>query len=295
MKRRDEVLVGILITVALVVGVIGTLWLARRGLGTRTYPLYTRMDWGAGLKTGQPVLLAGVQVGFVDRVRLRPEGYLDVTLGIERQYQVPEGSQAGMETISFFGDRAIRISPPRRFTRGFVQSGDTLPAEPPAAGLDVLLARADTVSRTLSDVAQAFEIQMVNQGGLVDLRRTISSTNQLILQLNAIATEQSRHLSATMSSLRRTVAAVDSASVDSTMRNLQATSSNMTQLTTQLTETTTRMNAILARVEGGDGTAARLLNDPGLYEDMRRLVTRLDSVTADFKKNPRRYINLEIF
>jgi hypothetical protein len=38
-----------------------------------------------------------------------------------------------------------------------------------------------------------------------------------------------------------------------------------------------------------------LMNDPGLYYDLRRLTSRLDSLTLDFKKNPRRYINLEIF
>ena len=38
-----------------------------------------------------------------------------------------------------------------------------------------------------------------------------------------------------------------------------------------------------------------LLNDPGLYYDLRRLTTRLDSLTIDFKAHPRKYINLTIF
>ena len=32
MKRRDEVLVGVLTTVALIVGILGAIWLARGGL-----------------------------------------------------------------------------------------------------------------------------------------------------------------------------------------------------------------------------------------------------------------------
>jgi hypothetical protein len=39
----------------------------------------------------------------------------------------------------------------------------------------------------------------------------------------------------------------------------------------------------------------KLMNDPALYNDVRSLVTRLDSLTADFKKNPRKYIKLSIF
>ena len=89
--------------------------------------------------------------------------------------------------------------------------------------------------------------------------------------------------------------ALDSSSVDSVVQNLQATSQNLTMLTSDLRTTTSRLNAVLAKVDSGNGTAARLLNDPGLYNDLRALTQRLDSLTADFKAHPRKYINLEIF
>jgi phospholipid/cholesterol/gamma-HCH transport system substrate-binding protein len=38
-KRRDEVLVGLVISVAVIVTVLGSLWLARGGL-SKGYPLY---------------------------------------------------------------------------------------------------------------------------------------------------------------------------------------------------------------------------------------------------------------
>ena len=91
MKRRDEVLVGILMTVALVLVILGTLWLARGGLQSG-YPLYARFPWGAGLKQGQPVLLAGVSVGYVDDVQLRRDDWLDVTMRVNDDYDVPLGS-----------------------------------------------------------------------------------------------------------------------------------------------------------------------------------------------------------
>ena len=76
MKRRDEVSVGIIITVAVVILLLGTLWLIRGGL-KNGYPLHTRFAWGQNLKQGQPVLLAGVSVGYVGDVTLRRDGYLD--------------------------------------------------------------------------------------------------------------------------------------------------------------------------------------------------------------------------
>jgi phospholipid/cholesterol/gamma-HCH transport system substrate-binding protein len=294
MKRRDEVIVGVFITLSLLVGIFGTLWLARKGFG-KTYPLYARFAWGENLKAGQQVLLAGVQVGAVDDVRLRREGYLDVELKIDKEYQIPDGSTATVVSVGFFGDKAVAIQPPAQFTASNVTAGDTIPSGRSGASIDQLLQRLDTVSRSVTDVAQSFEIQMVRQGGLADLRQAIGNTNRLVAELNDIAAEQSRGVSLTLSSLRRTVDAIDSATVDSTVRNMQNATQNLAQLTATLTQTTATLNTLVARIDSGQGTAGKLMRDDALYDDLRDVVTRVDSVLADFKRNPRRYINLSVF
>jgi phospholipid/cholesterol/gamma-HCH transport system substrate-binding protein len=294
MKRRNEVLVGVFVTVALIIGILGTLWLSRSGLLSDTYPLYTRFRWGANLKQGQEVWLAGFAVGTVDRVELRRDGWLDVWMAVDEKYPVPEGSIAQLKTASFFGDMAINLEPPLNF-RSSVQPGDTIPAAPPPPTMDALLSRLDSVSRGVSDVAQAFEIQMVREGGIQDLKGTISSTNRLVRQISQIADEQSRELSRLTRNLNRSVSAIDSSVVDSTMRNIRTTTANLAQLSADFQDTRVRMTALLTKLESGDGSAAKLLNDPGLYNDVRALVQRVDSLTTDFKRNPRKYINLEIF
>ena len=77
-------MVGLLLIVAVVVGLGGTIWIARGGLA-RYYNMYTRFQWGAGVKQGQPVLLAGVSIGFVQTVELIPDGTLALTLQIQKQ------------------------------------------------------------------------------------------------------------------------------------------------------------------------------------------------------------------
>lgn len=295
MKRRDEVVVGVFITAALIIGILGTLWLANRAVTGRSYPLHTRFDWGAGLRQGQQVLLAGVQVGTVSRVELNPAGYLDVTLSIQRQYDIPVGSTATVQPQGIFGDQAVAITPPRPFTRSYLPAGDTLPAGPPTPGMGDVLARVDTLGRSVQDVVQAFELQMVEQGGLRDLRSTIANTNRLMDQLGTIAVQQSRELSATMASLRRTTDAIPPGAIDTTVRNMAAATNNLVSITEGLSETTERLNVLMTSLETGQGSAGLLLNDPGLYHDVRNLVARLDSLTADIKANPRRYINVRVF
>ncbi|HJR41004.1 MAG TPA: MlaD family protein [Gemmatimonadaceae bacterium] len=294
MRRRDEVIVGVFITFSLLVGIFGTLWLARKGFG-KTYPLYARFAWGENLKAGQQVLLAGVQVGAVEDVRLKREGFLDVKLKIDKEYQVPEGSSATVVSVGFFGDKAVAIHPPAQFSASNVTPGDTLPAGRGGVSIDALLQRLDTVSRSVTDVAQSFEVQMVRQGGLADLREAIGNTNRLIAQLNDVAAEQSRGVSVTLASLRRTINAIDSATVDSTVRNMQDATQNLAELTATLSQTTATMNALVSRIDSGQGTAGKILRDEALYDDLRDVVTRVDSLLVDFKRNPRRYINLKVF
>lgn len=293
MKRRDEVLVGFLLTVAVVIAILGTIWLVRGGLSSG-YPLYARFPWGDGLKQGQPVMLAGVTIGYVGKVELDPNGTLVVHMSINEEYKIPEGSTARVIGVGIFGDRAIAVTPRGPSPRS-IPAGDTLVNTQSQPTTEQLIAKVDTIGQSIADVAQKFEVELVEKGGIDDLRKTLASTNALVAQLSAIASEQSRQLSLTMVSLRRSAAAVDSASIDSTVRNLQTTSANMTAITSELRTTTTQLNSVLTKIDTGAGTIGKLVNDSLLYRDMRSLVTRLDSLTADFKKNPRRYINLEIF
>lgn len=293
MKRRNEVLVGLVVTIALVLGILGTLWLVRGGLASG-YPLYARFPWGSGLKQGQPVLLSGVNIGYVGNIDLQDDGTLVVTLRVMQDYKVPDGSVATIEPNGLFGDMLVALRPPGPSPISYAP-GDTVPAGKPTVSMSDVLARLDTATRTVREVSDAFELEMVQRRGIADLRETMEQSARFMTQLNSIAAQQSLEISRTTAALRRTAGALDSAAVDSTVRNLQATSANMVALTSELRATTTQMNGLLAKLDRGEGTAGKLLTDTLLYRDVRNLVGRIDSLTADFKKNPRRYINLEIF
>jgi phospholipid/cholesterol/gamma-HCH transport system substrate-binding protein len=293
MKTRDEVLVGLLVTVAIVVTVLGSLWLARGGL-SKGYPLYAKFPWGAGLKQGQPVLLVGVNVGYVDEVDLHQDGILVTTLRIAKNYQVPITSKAAVVPNGIFGDQAVAVTPSRPDPRSF-KPGDTIPIGPSTPGISELTTKADSITRSVNAITTALEQQLVAQGGIRDLRNTIGATNRLVTEFAAIASEQSRQLSATMTSLRRATTAIDPVKVDSTVSNLRTASANMAEMSAQLKATSGKLDLIIAKVDSGNGSAAKLLNDPGVYNDVRALLQRMDSLVADIKKNPKRYINVKIF
>jgi len=293
MKTRDEVLVGLVVTAAIVVTVLGSLWLARGGL-SKGYPLYAKFPWGAGLKQGQPVLLVGVNVGYVDEVELHQDGILVTTLRIQKQYNVPLTSKAAGVPNGIFGDMAVAVTPSRPDPRSF-KPGDTIPIGPSTPGIADLTTKADSITRSVNAMTSALEREMVSGGGIRDLRNTIAATNRMVNEFAAVASEQSRQLTATMTALRRATTAIDPAKVDSTITNFRTASSNMAAMSADLKATSSKLDAILAKVDSGPGSAAKLLNDPGVYNDVRGLLQRMDSLLADIKKNPKRYINVKIF
>jgi phospholipid/cholesterol/gamma-HCH transport system substrate-binding protein len=298
MKRRDEVTVGILITISVVVLILGTLWLARGGLKSG-YPLYTRFAWGQNLKQGQPVLLAGVSVGYVGDVTLRRNGYLDVQLSINDQYTIPKGSTATVKSVGIFGDVAVALTPPIPVPAASYSAGDTLPPGPPAADFDQILSRVDTIGESVSVLARALQKEVIEAGTLKDLHRTIASTAALSAQLQSVLLQQNRNLTETMAAFRASAthlsSVADSAQIQATLVNLRQTSENAARFSANLDSTNTALRKALAQIQNGNGTVGKLLTDSLLYSDIRHLVAQTDSLMADFKKNPRKYINLKIF
>jgi phospholipid/cholesterol/gamma-HCH transport system substrate-binding protein len=275
------------------VTVLGSLWLARGGL-SKGYPLYAKFPWGAGLKQGQPVLLVGVNVGYVDEVDLHMDGILVTTLRIQNDYKVPLTSKAAVIPNGIFGDQAVAVTPSRPDPRSF-KPGDTIPIGPSTPGIAELTSKADSITRSVNKMTSALEHEMVAGGGIRDLRNTIAATNRMVTEFAAVASEQSRNLTATMTSLRRATSAIDPAKVDSTITNFRSASTNLAAMSADLKQTSTKLDAILAKVDSGNGSAAKLLNDPGVYNDVRGLLQRMDSLLADIKKNPKRYINVKVF
>ena len=300
MKRRDEVLVGIFLTVAVAIALLGTLWLVRGGLSSG-YPLYARFAWGQNLKPGQPVLLAGVNVGAVADVTLRDDGYLDVVLRVNDDVKVPKNSVASVKPVGIFGDAAIALTPKGPSKISFAV-GDTVPIGPADTDIQAIMNRVDSIGLTVQSMTKAINADLIASGGIRDMRKSLGnaaalteSAARLSVQLNAIAAEQNRNLTATMASFRRAASAVDSAQIDSTLKNFRTSSASLTRIAANLDSTSRHANRLIAGLERGEGTAGKLLRDTLLYNDLRNVVTHVDSVLADLKANPRKYINLSIF
>jgi phospholipid/cholesterol/gamma-HCH transport system substrate-binding protein len=293
MKKRDDVLVGLVMAVAIIIAILGSLWLARGGL-SKGYALYAKFPWSSGLKQGQPVLLAGVNVGYVDGVELRQDGTVLTTFRVGKEYKVPRGTVATVVPNGIFGDMAIALTPKGPNAQS-IPPEDTVPVGPSSPGIAELTGKADSIATSVNAITTSLQKELVAAGGVSDLHKTIIAMNRLVAQFGVIAAEQNRQLTATFASLRRATSGIDSARVDSTIQSVRAATANMASLTADLKQTSAKLDSIVAKVDNGNGTVAKALNDPGAYNDVRALIQHMDSLITDVKRNPKRYINVKVF
>ena len=62
----------------------------------------------------------------------------------------------------------------------------------------------------------------------------------------------------------------------------------------QFTAVTQSLNQLVANLNSGDGTMGRLLKDKQLYENMNGAVADIRTLIANINKDPRRYLNIRV-
>ena len=85
------------------------------------------------------------------------------------------------------------------------------------------------------------------------------------------------------------------------------TSNNLSQITDSLSEVdfkklineyetiAVNMNALLNKLEAGEGTAGKLLNNDTLYQNLNYTVEELGQLITNLKENPKRYVHFSLF
>ena len=95
--------------------------------------------------------------------------------------------------------------------------------------------------------------------------------------------------------------------LDSSITNINSITSNFSKLSDSianvglaqtirnLESTVQNLDLLLARIEKGDGTLGKLMNDEELYTNLSNASRELDLLLQDFRLNPKRYVNVSVF
>lgn len=329
MTRRNEVLVGASILLAIVLIVWGTIWLKGSGFGREEKIIRARVPEAGQLLKGGSVKLRGVPIGRVEEIALekRSTGVV-VTMNIDAQVLLPEDPVALLSPESMFGDWQIQIFPRSAFPEyPYAESPD--PNVLPGYSLpDIsrLTAVADQIAGNLAQLTtrfeEAFTVETARnvREAIENIQRVSEQLTGLIARQNRNADEVANSLAATSAALggaaetaRRAFAefeeAVGGGKLTSIVANVQRTSVTADSLSRVLLKTTQDLRiaaasadttfraigAIAQTVNRGDGSLGRLVRDTMAYYHLVETNAELQALLRDMRANPRRYINLTIF
>ena len=267
-----EVKVGVLLLAAVVALAVGIFLLGeRQNLFESTNRYFIRFQDVSGLNAGNPVQLAGVNVGSVAEVVL-PEDiehrYLTVWVQVSERYaeRIRSDSTARIKTLGLLGDKYIEISSgspefPRIPPRGEISTA-------PATDVDQLLASGEDVVDNVVAISHSLR-------NILDrLERGEGILGELTMETET--GERARaSLLATLDSVEGIAAKIESG--DGTLGRLI----NDRSLAASLEESAARFDRVLERFESGEGALPALLSDPATREQVRQTLDNLDTASRE--------------
>ncbi len=307
----NEIRIGILAVVALLLLVGGVRFLQGVSLFGDGYVLTANFEAAGGVVEGTPVTIRGISVGRVEDVELgtADEG-VRVRMQIREDVELTEGTTASVSGLSALDD--VRISLQQHAGGDLLSDGAQI-ATTNENTIGQLRERAvpiaDRVDSVLTEAAGTFEnVQSVLGGSGTTVQQTIDNLRSTSADIEALVDGEQDRMRSTISHLEQT-----SASLDTLVSTLQVVASSNRDTLGQAVQDAERtlhhtrrtaqslersaddLEAILADLREGRGTAGRLLNDPRLYHRADTLSLRLNRLLKNFEENPGRYVSLEIF
>ncbi len=299
----DEAKLGIVFLLAIITFVWGLFYLKEWRVTGDTYLVDVRLSSAVGVKSSDPILVGGVRIGKVEVVTLDDLTPI-VTLRIDEPYEIPEDSQVEVISRSVMGEKSINIR--KGISTKMIPPGGII-AGTAAPGISDMFTQVDSVTVNMRDLLKNANI-LLDPERDKSIKSSLSGFHDLTIELqNALKREsvQINRVMANMDSLVSNVkdlSETERAKVSNTLDNLESTSGRLNAMMDELQTTTTALDNILTRIDRGEGTIGRLLQDDSLYEDvarvfvkMDRLVDNIDRLVVDVNENPGRYVKVEIF
>lgn len=225
---------------------------------TRTYE--ARFQSTAGLVVGAPVRMGGVEVGRVEAIEI--EAHEDVLLNVAKltidapYYQLLRAdASVGLETQGLLGDKFVAVLAGTK-PEAMADNGQLVTRE--AAGLSQALERSQEILNRVNSATGKIDVfasglpeHGVLKGITQDFAQAANTLQELTDRLSSDASLVSAlHDPVVKAQLERSIAGLE--------------------------QTVTRVASIAEKIDNGQGTLGALVNDRGLYEDMRRILGHQD-------------------
>ena len=297
MSRAREIQVGLTVLVALGITLWGVTWLKQFSLARRIRVWHVTFPQTGGLSTSDEVQVNGLKKGSVQQVALVGD-HVAVDLALDSDITLTADSRVAVRNVGLMGEKVIAVdllASGRAYT-----AKDTIPGLY-EKGIPEVLAGVGGAIDAISELAQqlkALADALDKNGNLTSTLQNFHSTSE---DLKATVAENRVLLRQTLTNLSAASKTAKSLTTDReaelrhTLESFERSAAGLERLTTRLDSLRASLQSVSSKVDRGDGSLGKLVNDPKLYDEARQTVSELKALIADIKANPKKYVNVKVF
>lgn len=308
MKLSNEAKVGILVTIALVALIWGLNYLKGKDLfksRNTYYAVYSNVD---GLVKSNPVFMNGFRIGIINNIDFMPDksGDLLVTLLINDDVFVSKNASAVIFSSDLIGTKALRIdlgNSPQEAT-----NGDTIPGILEGSLSQQLGKEVGPIKNKTEHLIENVDSVMTLLRKMVDpatqnnFKSGINHMNNSLAAIDQLMNDDKGKLKVMLDNLAQITTNLknNNAQINSILTNLATVSDSLAAAnfasTIRKADVVLAQSAeIMSKINKGEGTIGKLVNDEQLYLNLDQTSKDLDELLKDLKSNPKRYVHFSVF
>ena len=210
-------------------------------------PYKTYLTTVTGLKIGDPVRLAGVDVGKINTIKVLDSNVV-IDFEVSPDTKIKTDTVASLRLTNLLGGQFLSLSfgsaaaPP-------LEAGGTVTGKD-SANIDVIV---DTVSDAVKDAKVLISDLNKNQ-------------NEVMKKISRLLDDNRANLADSIANFKSITAKIDSG------EGSLALLLNDKKLYSTLSSAGENINSLSAKIDKGDGTLGKLVNDPTLYNDFKSVI-----------------------
>lgn len=296
MNLSTEAKVGAISLIGLLLLGYMIVYLGGISFGEKGYPVQVTFSEVGGLKEGNVVRYAGVDVGRVDSVRAGDKG-VEVRLRINPGVKIPEGAKFTIGTDGLLGEKFINIVPPRQ-SSGYLQPGASVVGEDPR-GFDHLVSSADRaladvqrLVQSLNEVLGDEKVKAALKSTALNARDITDRLGEFSAALARMAGNNEHDVSAMVSNLRDMSANLKD--VAARVDKMVAAVDNNGQTAKDLKETIQNLKNTSVRVEKIAASVEDIVTDPETAKNIKETLRNTRSVSDKANKMLTKIENIKI-
>lgn len=302
MKYSREVKTALLAIIAIVILIFGYSFLKGENLLDDSRTFYAVYDDVEGLSPSSEVTINGLKVGKIIGIDfLNNKGDLLVAFTVKNDFPFSKNSLAEIYGGNIIGGKSLAIIPKYDAKVGMAKNGDTLPSSKEEGIMELVNDRLTPLQNKLEGTIVSADSmltainQILNDSTRRNIKGTFENLDQTVASFRVTATELQGIVQGNSEKLDRTFTNLDEMSTNFNRFSDTLTNMDIQKITSDLEKVVADFESVSEKLNNGDGTAAKLINDDAVYNNLDRATKQLEELLQDVKLNPKRYVHFSVF